>query len=655
MTTDEAGRAPYWIAAWVALVAVVVGVLVQLLSAGPPVSFVDVTVVFRVVGGAFAACGLVAWRRRPENHSGRLMTATGIAFLAAPLLAGLEAPLARTAGLLLRNVWLVLLVAILLTFPSGGRLRTWTDRAIVGAIAVSLLVISPLWLMFLDVEGNLLFLWPDARTAGAVDAVQQWLYLPIALVVTAVVAGRWWTASRPGRRALLPNVAGSAYLLFFTVVLTAGLVGVAVPYAVFWALAFAVAVVPVAFLTGLLRSRLARGGLVELFRGMRAMPPDELRAALARALGDPAMVIAYPATGGPGFVDAAGRQLTLPDPGAGRSVAMVLRDGEVLAALIYDRTLDDDPELVEAVGGAAAVALENQQLHVEAETRIDELRASRERIITAGDAERRRIERNLHDGAQQRLVTLALQLALIGRRIRADPAERRATRGCGGRRARPVARRAARARPRDPPGRPRPGPRHRARRARPALGRAHHRALRTGASAAGGRRVRGLPRGVRGADQPHPVRPRHGGDRARGPYRDRHPHRDHRRRDRRCRRRPRHRAARPRRPRRGARRQPAGVQPCRPRDGRHRGVAVSGNVNPLAISQIGRISSKMPPGTSATRPDPRRHVQHAEQIQRTAGQQHRVADEAEDRDRRGISRDLYSSTDMHIPAAVVTR
>ena len=423
MTTDEAGRAPYWIAAWVALVAVVVGVLVQLLSAGPPVSFVDVTVVFRVVGGAFAACGLVAWRRRPENHSGRLMTATGIAFLAAPLLAGLEAPLARTAGLLLRNVWLVLLVAILLTFPSGGRLRTWTDRAIVGAIAVSLLVISPLWLMFLDVEGNLLFLWPDARTAGAVDAVQQWLYLPIALVVTAVVAGRWWTASRPGRRALLPNVAGSAYLLFFTVVLTAGLVGVAVPYAVFWALAFAVAVVPVAFLTGLLRSRLARGGLVELFRGMRAMPPDELRAALARALGDPAMVIAYPATGGPGFVDAAGRQLTLPDPGAGRSVAMVLRDGEALAALIYDRTLDDDPELVEAVGGAAAVALENQQLHVEAETRIDELRASRERIITAGDAERRRIERNLHDGAQQRLVTLALQLALIGRRIRADPAD----------------------------------------------------------------------------------------------------------------------------------------------------------------------------------------------------------------------------------------
>jgi signal transduction histidine kinase len=75
------------------------------------------------------------------------------------------------------------------------------------------------------------------------------------------------------------------------------------------------------------------------------------------------------------------------------------------------------------VGGATAIALENQQLHAEAENRLAEVRASRERVISAGDAERRRIERNLHDGAQQRLVTLALQLSLIGRRIRDDPSD----------------------------------------------------------------------------------------------------------------------------------------------------------------------------------------------------------------------------------------
>ena len=212
------------------------------------------------------------------------------------------------------------------------------------------------------------------------------------------------------------------WLLFFMAVLTAGLVGVRLPQAVFWILAFSVVVVPVAFLTGLLRSRLARGGLVELLRGMRAMHPAELRSALARALGDPGLVIAYPVAGSSAFVDAEDRPVTLPADGD-RSVAPVKRDGELVAALIYDRSLDDDPELVEAVGGAAAIALENQQLHAEAENRLAEVRASRERVISAGDAERRRIERNLHDGAQQRLVTLALQLSLIGRRIRDDPSD----------------------------------------------------------------------------------------------------------------------------------------------------------------------------------------------------------------------------------------
>ena len=97
-----------------------------------------------------------------------------------------------------------------------------------------------------------------------------------------------------------------------------------------------------------------------------------------------------------------------------RSTATATR----VAALVYDRSLDDDPELVEAVGGAAAIALENRLLQAEADARLAELQASRQRLVTAADAERRRIERNLHDGAQQRLVTLALQLSLIQRRIR---------------------------------------------------------------------------------------------------------------------------------------------------------------------------------------------------------------------------------------------
>jgi signal transduction histidine kinase len=410
----------FWVVAWSAFALAEVWVILHFLLNGPVAPYPAVLVVFRIVGGLFAACGLVAWQRRPDNHSGRLMTATGFAFLASPLLLQFESPLLRTTGLLLRNVWLLLLVTILLTFLSGGRLRTRTDRILVGAVAVDLLIVTPLALMFAAVDGNLLLVRPDAEIARTVDTVYRALDLPISVIVGGVVATRWLKASRPGRRALLPSVAGSAWLLFFMAVLTAGLVGVRLPQAVFWILAFSVVMVPVAFLTGLLRSRLARGGLVELLRGMRAMHPADLRSALARALGDPALVIAYPVPGSSAFVDAEDRSVAMPLDDD-RSVAPVIRDGEVVAALIYDRSLDEDPELVEAVGGAAAIALENQQLLAEAEIRLAEVRASRERVISAGDAERRRIERNLHDGAQQRLVTLALQLSLIERRIRDDP------------------------------------------------------------------------------------------------------------------------------------------------------------------------------------------------------------------------------------------
>jgi signal transduction histidine kinase len=99
----------------------------------------------------------------------------------------------------------------------------------------------------------------------------------------------------------------------------------------------------------------------------------------------------------------------------------VARDGRQIAALVYDASLDDDPELVEAVSAAAAIALENEQLHAESDARMAELQASRERVITAGDTERRRLERNLHDGAQQRLVALAMQLRLLQGQIRKDP------------------------------------------------------------------------------------------------------------------------------------------------------------------------------------------------------------------------------------------
>jgi len=99
---------------------------------------------------------------------------------------------------------------------------------------------------------------------------------------------------------------------------------------------------------------------------------------------------------------------------------MLERDGIRLAALVHDPALLDDPELVDAVGAAASLALENARLQAELRAQIAEVRASRMRIVAAGDVERRRIERDLHDGAQQRLMALQIKLALLRDRVDAE-------------------------------------------------------------------------------------------------------------------------------------------------------------------------------------------------------------------------------------------
>jgi signal transduction histidine kinase len=181
-------------------------------------------------------------------------------------------------------------------------------------------------------------------------------------------------------------------------------------------------VVPAAFLAGLLRSRLARGSLAQLFRDLGGMRGEALQAALGRTLGDPTLVLAYRLPDSRGHLDAVGRPVLVPPVTSDRSSASIEHDGREVAALVYDAALDDDPEMVEAVRAAATMALDNERLLQESEGRLAEVQASRQRIVAAGDAERRRLERDLHDGAQQRLVAIALQLRMIHSDIRRDPA-----------------------------------------------------------------------------------------------------------------------------------------------------------------------------------------------------------------------------------------
>jgi signal transduction histidine kinase len=182
----------------------------------------------------------------------------------------------------------------------------------------------------------------------------------------------------------------------------------------------AFAVMPFAFLAGLVRADLAQArGVRSLLARLADLPdPRDLRGLLAAALGDPTLQIAFWVPEQERYVDEQGAAV---EPAAGAATE-IERDGRRIAAIIHDPALAEDRETVRAAGTATALLLENQRLDAELRANLRELRASRERIVEAGDAERRRLERDLHDGAQARLVALLLGLNL-GRRRLADDAE----------------------------------------------------------------------------------------------------------------------------------------------------------------------------------------------------------------------------------------
>jgi signal transduction histidine kinase len=414
--------AGFWIGLWAAAAAAEFGVLVPVIFAhGAPHPGYDIA--FRLLGGSFAACGLVAWRRRPDSHSGMLMTVAGFGFFVSPLLTQLHAPAAQTGAMYLTDIWTIPFIALLLTFLTAGRLQSTVDRALVGLFVLSLLVLQLAWMLFLEEQGNLLAAFPSETIANAIDKSQRSLTLLGCVATLIVIAARWRAASPPRRRALLPSVGGAIALALFASLLANDLIGSGERSELhLWIAIASLGLVPAAFLAGLLRSRLARGGLAELFRSMGTLRGPALQAALARTMGDPSLVLARRLPGGQEYARADGVPVSLTMVPGDRRIVPVERDGEQIAALVYDASLDDDPALVEAVSAAAAIALETEDLHAESEARLAELRASRGRIVAAGDAERRRLERNLHDGAQQRLVAIGMQLRLLQHRIREDPA-----------------------------------------------------------------------------------------------------------------------------------------------------------------------------------------------------------------------------------------
>jgi signal transduction histidine kinase len=365
----------------------------------------------------YIVAGFIALWRRPGSRLGLLMIAGGlVSGLSGWQLTDLALP--HTIGTVFDILPAAFFLHLFLAFP-GGRLRSQFERVIVTvayAVAIGLQLVK----MSLGGVGpnNLLEVSARASAASTVQHVQLLSLSAMCLAGVVVLAARRKRAGRARRRSLAVLVDSFALgLVLIAVLFTLGSFDGPAFREIQRATLLVIGSSAIVFLIGLLDARLARSAIGDLIVELRTEPAAaDLRDALADALRDPSLRLAYWLPDFQTYVDLDGRPMLLPD-GEASTITPIDRDGVRVAALVHDRALDDEPELLDAAGAAAGIALENGRLHAELRARLEELQGSRARVIQAGQKERQRLERNLHDGAQQRLIALSLQLSLLRRKL----------------------------------------------------------------------------------------------------------------------------------------------------------------------------------------------------------------------------------------------
>src|SRR6266516_2109630 len=389
-------------------------------------------------GLGLLAAGLLAWVEPRTRRLGVLALLAGVAWFG-PDWEGWDGGPAfvRSLGAVVTPFFLALLFHLVLSVPLG-RLRSRPARVLViAAYGVAAFVSFGRALFrdpFLDpycwrnCRYNSFLVHADPGVARALDDV--WVRSSLAIGLLLVVMGAWrlLTASGPARRVLLPMLvpgvlAGAGASAYAVALLRTPLEDPGRPgfSAIFLALSLSVAALALGLARGVLVTRRTRAAVSRLASELgEAPPPGTLRDALAVAVGDPALEVAYWLPGPQRFVDGRGHRTESPVPGHGRAVTPIVRDGRPVAIVVHDAALLEGQALEREIGSAARLAVENERLQAEVLAQLEDLRASRARIVETGDAERRLLERNLHDGAQQRLLALSYDLRLARGAAEAD-------------------------------------------------------------------------------------------------------------------------------------------------------------------------------------------------------------------------------------------
>ncbi|MDQ3734047.1 MAG: sensor histidine kinase [Actinomycetota bacterium] len=400
------------------------------LGQGAPLRFL---LLDTLLGLIFVAAGMLAWRRRPDVRTGAALTlCAGLWFLSSYGPSGIAA--LSALGFAFERYYDLVLAYLVLTFPDRRLDRH--SRLVLVVLAASMVVRSFARLLIYDPpafdpvgcsgcpSNPFAVLSPDAALLMSIEAVTGALIVPAYVLIVALVIRRWRSAPSRARRILKPVLLAGGVAALAAAYQNANLLSGVVfdrPLIAFsdtwieieaWLLFGARVLIPVGFVAGVFLLRAAHGPAARLAVeiGTDRERPERIESALRQALADPTIEVAHWDADDDRWTDEDGKPVPPPREVDGRSVLLLERHGSPVAAVIHDAVLLEDPGLLASVGAVLRLSIDNARLTAQVQRQLAEVHASRARILEAADEERRGIERDLHDGAQHRLLGISIGL-----------------------------------------------------------------------------------------------------------------------------------------------------------------------------------------------------------------------------------------------------
>jgi signal transduction histidine kinase len=378
-----------------------------------------------VAGLTLVAAGLVTSFARPAGRIGDLALVAGFVWFA-PFWGGWKGgpPLVLSFGTLAAGFVFPLLLHLALAYPTG-RLRSKGARALVAAVYLEAALSALGRALFRDpffdsscwdnCTDNVFLISSLPRVARGIQDADLWFAAAAAAALATVCIWRLAAESGPVRRTLWPVLTGGIALAAATIAHSVALDRIPLEdptdpvfLSIFVVGCAAVFVLALGLPWAVLRARVQRRSVARIVAELGEVPPPgSLESALARAIGDPELRIGYWLPAARRYVDNRGRSVEEPTAASGRAVTALVRNGRRVALVAHAAGVAD---LEREIGAAVRLALENERLQAEVLAQLNDLQASRARVVKTGDAERRRLERDLHDGAQQRLLALSYDL-----------------------------------------------------------------------------------------------------------------------------------------------------------------------------------------------------------------------------------------------------